>query len=44
MYADAPDNDTVLEIPMTYKIVLAITTATTIVLGLAPRLLMGLLG
>ena len=44
MYADAPENDSAMEIPLTYKIVLAITTATTIVLGLAPRLLMEMLG
>jgi hypothetical protein len=44
MYADAPDNDTPLEIPLTYKIVLAITTAMTLVLGIAPDLLARLLG
>jgi NADH-quinone oxidoreductase subunit N len=44
MYADAPDNDTPLEIPLTYKIVLAITTLTTLALGIVPGLLMKLLG
>jgi NADH-quinone oxidoreductase subunit N len=44
MYADAPDNDTPLEIPLTYKIVLAITTLTTLALGIVPGLLMELLG
>ena len=44
MYADAPENDSAMEIPLTYKIVLLLTTATTIVLGLAPRLLMEMLG
>lgn len=44
MYADVPDNDTPLEIPTTYKIVLAITTTISLLLGIAPDLLARLLG